>query len=218
MARQLEIESIVRTPSFDYARRVFVGLIAGLIVSIVISAGVWSLAIWFPSKASLAEIKPPAIVEWIYNSQSSTAIRESLWVFPIIEGTHLLGTALSAGALCWFDLRLLGLSLRDEPISRVWKHVMPVAFVGFGLVFLTGFLLFWAEAATAYHSIHFWIKMALIVIAGINALIFESKLHPHMAEWDTTAVPPLAARVAGTVSLVLWTLIMITGRTMAYTF
>ena len=71
MARQLEIESIVRTPSFDYARRVFVGLIAGLIVSIVISAGVWSLAIWFPSKASLAEIKPPAIVEWIYNSQSS---------------------------------------------------------------------------------------------------------------------------------------------------
>src|SRR5436190_8245180 len=130
MARQLEIESIVRTPSFDYARRVFVGLIAGLIVSIVISAGVWSLAIWFPSKASLAEIKPPAIVEWIYNSQSSTAIRESLWGFSIIEGTHLLGIALSAGALCWFDLRLLGLSLRDEPISRVWKHVMPVAFVG----------------------------------------------------------------------------------------
>jgi hypothetical protein len=56
MARQLEIESIARTPSFDYARRVLVGLIAGLIVSIVISAGVWSLAVWFPSKASLAEM------------------------------------------------------------------------------------------------------------------------------------------------------------------
>src|SRR5437773_1263457 len=218
MARQLEIESIVRTPSFDYARRVFVGLIAGLIVSIVISAGVWSLAIWFPSKASLAEIKPPAIVEWIYNSQSSTAIRESLWVFPIIEGTHLLGIALSAGALCWFDLRLLGLSLRDEPISRVWKYVMPVAFVGFGLVFLTGFLLFWAEAATAYRSPHFWLKMVLIAVAGLNALFFESKLHPKMTAWDSAITPPLAARVAGVVSLVLWTAIIITGRTMAYTF
>ena len=94
---------------------------------------------------------------------------------------------------------------------------MPVAFVEFGLVFVTGFLLFWAEAATAYHSVHFWIKMALIVLAGLNAMFFESKLHPQMAGWDTSAVPPLSARMAGVVSLVLWTAIMVTGRTMAYT-
>ena len=60
--------------------------------------------------------------------------------------------------------------------------------------------------------------MALILLAGLNAFYFESKLHPRMAEWDTVAVPPLGARVAGIVSLVLWTAIIVTGRTMAYTF
>jgi hypothetical protein len=95
---------------------------------------------------------------------------------------------------------------------------MPVAFVGFGLVFVTGFLLFWAEALTAYHSLHFWIKIGLILIAGLNAGYFEFKLHPHMADWDTAAVPPRAAQVAGIASLVLWTAIIVTGRTMAYTF
>jgi hypothetical protein len=222
MARQLEIESIVRpsarSSNYDYLRRVFLGSIASVIVSVGISAGVWLLAVGIPSGTASSETRLSAVFQWIYHTQSSTAIRESLWVFPAIEGTHLLGIALSAGALCWFDLRLLGFALCDEKISRVWKYVMPVAFVGFGLVFITGFLLFWAEAATAYHSVHFWIKMGLIVVAGINAFLFESRLHPQMAEWDTAAVPPRAARVAGVVSLVLWTAIMVTGRTMAYSF
>ncbi len=184
----------------------------------IVAAGVWVLSVGFPSKSSLAQVPVPAIIEWIYHTESSTGIRESLWLFPLIEGTHLLGIALSAGALCWFDLRLLGIAFKDERISRVWKDVMPVAFVGFGLVFLTGALLFWAEAATAYHSPHFWIKMVLIALAGLNALLFESKLHPKMIEWDTSVVTPRAARIAGIVSLVLWTAIIVTGRTMAYTF
>jgi len=216
MARQLTLESVSRPSGLDYAKRVFLGLIAGIIVSVVVAAGVWTLSAAFPSKPEATPV--PAIVEWIYHTNTSSGIRESLWVFPIIEGTHLLGIALSAGALCWFDLRLLGLALRDERISRVWKYVMPVAFVGFGLVFLTGFLLFWAEAATAYRSPHFWIKMGLIALAGLNALFFETKLHPKMTEWDIAVTTPLAARVAGVVSLVLWTAIIITGRTMAYTF
>jgi hypothetical protein len=78
--------------------------------------------------------------------------------------------------------------------------------------------LFWAESKTAYHSIHFWVKLALLQAAGLNAWLFESKLHRHMAEWDSLAVPPRGARIAGAVSLVLWTAIIITGRTMAYTF
>ena len=218
MARQIEIESIARPAGFDYARRVFLGLIAGIIASVVIAAGVWLLAVEFAAKVSPSDTGHPAIIERIYRSESSTGIRESVWVFPIIEGTHLLGIALSAGALCWFDLRLLGFAFRDERISQVWKYVMPVAFVGFALVFITGALLFWAEAVTAFQSTHFWLKMVLIVLAGLNALFFEAKLHPKMAEWDIAVTPPIPARVAGIVSLILWAAIIVTGRTMAYNF
>jgi hypothetical protein len=156
--------------------------------------------------------------QWIYDTKIGTGIRESIWVFPIIEGTHLLGIALSVGMLCWFDLRLLGLALRDQPVSKVWGQVMPVAFIGFVLMFITGLLLFWAEAITAYRSIHFWVKLVLLVLAGVNALSFEATAHKNMAEWDMEAVPPRRARMAGALSLILWAAIIITGRTMAYSF
>jgi hypothetical protein len=156
--------------------------------------------------------------QWLYDSGIGAGIRESVWVFPIIEGTHLLGIALSVGLLCWFDLRLLGLVLRDQPVSKVWHQVMPVAFVGFALMFVSGLLLFWAEAITAYHSVHFWIKVVLLLLAGVNALSFETTAHRNMGEWDMSAVPPLRARMTGAISLVLWMAIIITGRTMAYNF
>jgi hypothetical protein len=156
--------------------------------------------------------------KWLYWSSVGEGIRESVWVFPIVEGTHLLGIALSVGLLCWFDLRLLGVVLKDQPVSRVWEKVMPVAFIGFALMFVTGLLLFWAEALSAYHSVHFWIKMVLLALAGVNALRFESTAHRNMAEWDLAPVPPLQARLTGAFSLILWTAIIITGRTMAYNF
>jgi hypothetical protein len=156
--------------------------------------------------------------QYLYDSKVGQGIRESVWVFPIVEGTHLLGIALSVGLLCWFDLRLLGLVLRDTPVSKVWQQVMPVAFVGFAVMFVSGLLLFWAEAITAFHSVHFWVKLLLLVLAGVNALSFETTAHRNMAEWDMAPVPPLRARMTGAISLILWTAIIITGRTMAYNF
>jgi hypothetical protein len=210
---------IVRAPAISkYVKRTIAGLLAGIVISILISAGVWALAVGIPWKLDDSQNPIATFCEWLYSTWISVSIRESVWVFPAIEGSHLLGIALSAGALCWFDLRLLGLALRKDPVSAVWKHIMPVAFVGFGLVFVTGSFLFIAEARTAYHSFHFWIKMVLIIIAGANAMLFELKLHPRMHEWDDAAVLPLSARMAGVISLVLWTAIIVTGRTMAYTF
>lgn len=199
-------------------RRVFRGLMVGLILSVLISGAVWALAVGLPWKLTGSENWLAKLCQSIYDGQTATSLRESLWVFPFIEGLHLLGIALSVGTLCWFDLRLLGVALRDEPVSEVWKQVMPPALIGFVLMFVTGLFLFWAEAITAYHSVHFWIKLALLLLAGVNALIFEATAHRGMAEWNTAAVPPFGARAAGFISLVLWTAIIITGRTMAYTF
>jgi hypothetical protein len=197
---------------------VVAGLIAAVILSILIMAGVWWLAVGIPYQIAESQSALEQFCQWIYDSKIGTDIRESLYFFPLIEGLHLLGIALSVGVLCWFDLRLMGLALRDQPVSKVWRQVMPTAFVGFALMFVTGILLFWAEAATAYHSIHFWIKIALLAAAGVNALLFEATAHRHMAAWDTAPVPPFRARLTGFLSLIFWTAIIITGRTMAYTF
>jgi ABC-type multidrug transport system fused ATPase/permease subunit len=193
-------------------------LIAGLILSVIVSAAVWALSAGNETKAEGHENALAQFCQWLYDSEVGTGIRESIWVFPIIEGTHLLGIALSVGMLCWFDLRLLGLALPDQPVSKVWQQVMPAALIGFVLMFVTGLLLFWAEAIRAYASVHFWIKIALLLAAGVNALLFEATAHRNMAEWDMAPVPPFRARLTGAVSLILWAAIIITGRTMAYNF
>jgi ABC-type multidrug transport system fused ATPase/permease subunit len=219
MARPIPYESNLKAwSSTGESRRVLRGLTIGLIISVLISAGVWVLSTSVDSKMFGEENAAARFCQWLYDSEIGTGIRESIWVFPIIEGAHLLGIALSVGMLCWFDLRLMGLTLRDEPVSKVWRQVMPASFIGFALMFVTGLLLFWAEAITAYHSVHFWAKILLLVLAGVNALSFEATAHRNMAEWDKAPVPPLRARVTGAVSLILWTAIIVTGRTMAYNF
>ncbi len=218
MAPLISLEPDLTVTNYPASGRgILRGLMAGLILSVLISAGVWLL-----SAGNFWQIHSEGFVsrfcDWLYYSYIGQGIRESVWVFPIIEGTHLLGIAMSVGLLCWFDLRLLGIAMTDEPVSKVWKQVMPVAFIGFVLMFITGLLLFWAEARTAYHSVHFWIKILLLVLAGVNALRFETTAHRNMAEWDNSRVPPLGARMTGAISLILWMAIIITGRTMAYNF
>ena len=219
MARPIAYDANVNSwTSTGQARQMLRGLIIGLMLSVIISAAVWLLSTSVESKMFSDQTAVARFCQWLYDSKIGSGIRESVWVFPIVEGTHLLGIALSVGLLCWFDLRLLGLVLRDQPVSKVWKQVMPVAFVGFVLMFVTGLLLFWAEAITAYHSVHFWVKVALLILAGANALSFETTAHRNMATWDNSPVPPLRARMAGAISLFLWAAIIITGRTMAYNF
>jgi hypothetical protein len=194
------------------------GLAAGVILTILISFVVWFLAAVIPSKTGSPFAPIRDLCQRIAETSVGRGILESTLAFPIIEGFHLLGIALSVGVLCWFDLRLLGLVFRDHPVSKVWKQVMPIASVGFALMFVTGGLLFWAEAITAYDSVHFWIKLGLILLAGLNAAYFEFVTHPGIASWDNDTVPPLRARLAGLASLILWTAVIITGRTMAYSF
>jgi hypothetical protein len=218
MARPIPYDTDLAWASTGSSRQVLRGLIIGLILSVVISAGVWVLAAGVDYRFLSDRTFLAKICAYLYHSEVGMGIRESVWVFPIIEGTHLLGIALSVGLLCWFDLRLLGWAMRDQPVSKVWQQIMPVAFVGFGLMFVSGLLLFWAEALTAYHSVHFWIKLLLLILAGVNALRFETTAHKNMAEWDLAPVPPLNARMTGAISLILWTAIIVTGRTMAYSF
>jgi hypothetical protein len=156
--------------------------------------------------------------QWLQDTSIGTSIRESTWVFPILEGTHLLMIALSVGTLLVVDLRLAGLLFTREPISRVTKAVMPASLVGFVIMFATGILLFWCQAVKAYSSIYFKLKILFLVMAGINALVFELTLRNKLGPYDSDPIPPFRARLAGITGLILWAGVICAGRTMAYNF
>jgi hypothetical protein len=158
----------------------------------------------------------PAIITWMQNSDIGTGIRESIWLFPIVETSHVLALSLSVGVLVWLDLRLLGWGMKHEPVSVVHKQVMPLALVGFIIMFISGILLFWSEAEKCYLSNFYRAKMLFLVLAGVNAIVFELATKKSIEEWDKYPVPPVKARLAGLFSILTWSAVIIAGRATAY--
>lgn len=160
-------------------------------------------------------MSPLTSLNWIQHTGWAVAIKESALVFPLIEGSHILALSFSVGMVMVLDLRLLRLSFRSQPVSLIMQQLMPWTIAGFGVMFLTGILLFAAQAVKVYGNTFFRIKMILVVLAGVNALYYQLRYYPKMAEWERTETPA-GVRVIAVLSLIFWIGAIACGRTMAY--
>jgi len=157
------------------------------------------------------------ICQWLQDTGPATALRESQFMFPIVEGAHVLGLSISIGVILTVDLRLTGLRLRSEAFSDILAQLEPWSLVGFVSMFLTGGLLFWAEAAKCYHSNAFRLKLVFLLLAGVNALVFKRSVFPKVALWDRDPSNiPFRARMAGWLGIILWSTVIAFGRWTAY--
>jgi hypothetical protein len=154
--------------------------------------------------------------QWLESTDIGTALRESTLMFPLVEGTHLLALGVSVGTIAISDLRLLGVILKRERVSDVMGQLLPWSIGGFIIMVLTGSLLFWSEAVSAYNSVWFRWKMVFLLLSGINAMAYHLTIHRRLAEWDGDPVPPARARLAGALSLLFWAIVIAAGRTTAY--
>ena len=156
------------------------------------------------------------ICQWLEATTMGTAIRESLWLFPVIETIHIFGIILLVGGTSILDLRLMGLTFREEPVSKLSKRFLPWAWAGFIIQVTTGLLMFSSEATKMYVNLAFQIKMLMIVAAGVNAFVFHSLAYQSVGTWDKDPVAPMSARVAGLISILFWFGIVAAGRWIAY--
>jgi hypothetical protein len=157
------------------------------------------------------------VAEWLEASAAGYIARESLWGFTILVAIHLVGLAVSVGIVIWLDLRLLGLNMQAQPVSVVYRRLMPIAFAGFAVMFITGGLLLAGFATAAYGNLYFRIKVAAMLLAGVNALLYHRLTERSIARWNEAARPPLPARAAGLISIAAWTVVVLCGRMMSYT-
>lgn len=144
-------------------------------------------------------------------------VRESLYGFPILVAIHLIGLTVSVGVVIWLDLRLLGLSMQGQPVSAVYRRLMPIAFVGFAVMFISGGLLLAGFATAAYENWYFRMKLAAMLLAGVNVLLYHRFTERSIVHWDESRRPPLPARAAGLISIAAWMLVVLAGRMMSYT-
>jgi hypothetical protein len=153
---------------------------------------------------------------WLADSSWSVGLHESQYAYSIVESVHVWAMAVFFGSVVMFDLRLLGWIMRDVPVSEVIRRLQPWTIAGFILMVISGTLLFYAIPLRSYQNLFFRGKMILLLLAGLNVLIFHSRVFPSVAKWDADARPPRLARLAGAFSLVLWIGIVVSGRMIAY--
>ena len=155
-------------------------------------------------------------LQWLESTPGSLFIRESTLFYPFVETTHVLSLCLFLGMIAMLDLRLVGIGLRGIPVSEVAGRLLPLALFGFALMAISGSLLFYSGPVKAASNIFFRVKMLLIVLTGLNALLFHFTIYRRVASWDLDPSPPARARLAGMLSLILWSGVVICGRLQAY--
>lgn len=156
------------------------------------------------------------LLEWIEGTGLASIARESLYGFQVLVAIHILGLIFSVGLLLWVDLRMLGLAIQGERLTTIYRTLSKWFIPAFSVVFLSGAALFAGFATSAFENGYFRIKIALILLAGINALVFHSLLERMPAETDA-AQPPAFTRLAGILSILFWGVVILCGRMMSYT-
>lgn len=155
--------------------------------------------------------------QWLQHTRFATTITESEWLFPLIEGSHILALPLSVGMILIADLRLLGLAFSGETTGKFVPSFLRLSRIGFPVMFLTGGLLLVTQAEKAYGNPFFRAKLIFLALAAINAVVYQKLFYPNMADWDSVGAPR-GAKFCAAFSLVVWIGVIVCGRTMAYQF
>ncbi len=155
------------------------------------------------------------VFQWLENSSIATYFRQSLWLYPAVEIIHITGFVILAGSAVLFDIRLLGFSPQLS-VSNTARHLLFWARTSLIAVFPSGFILFMVDATILVSNTAFQIKMALLVLAAVNAWIFHTFTSRNIKSWNTHHPTPLAAKCAGVISILLWVSIISSGRLIAY--
>jgi hypothetical protein len=138
--------------------------------------------------------------QWCYATGMGEYIRNSAWLFPVIEAVHLLGFGLTLGAVLIVELRLLGRGLSQQPVSQLAANAQPWLLGGIALMFASGIPLFLSESIKAYYSFAFWTKMTSLFLV----LLYTFTLRRRITGTDIASERPVLARSLALMSLALW--------------
>lgn len=147
----------------------------------------------------------------------ATGIRNSLYLFPLIESVHVIGLTMVFGTILLIDLRLLGLASTERPFTAVAADVLRWTWLAFAVTATTGALMFITNASTYYHSAYFRAKMTLLALSGLNMLVFELTAGRSVHTWDRDTKAPAAGRAVAVLSLVMWIGVIVLGRWVGFT-
>jgi hypothetical protein len=152
------------------------------------------------------------ILQWLNDTSVADSVRNSIWLFPAFETLHVAAIVLVIGSIARLDLRLAGLVERDRPVTDVANQLLPWTWISFAVATVFGLLLFISKPFIYLKIAFFDTKMILILLAGVNMLLFQAITSRNVATWDRSPLPPMAVRLAAGLSLAFWISVLLLGR------
>ncbi len=134
-------------------------------------------------------------------------IASNAYAYPVLEVLHITGIALLLGNLVLLELRLWG-AAPELPLRPLARLSLRLVLAGFALVAASGLLMFAAHPAEMLGNRAFVLKLALVMLAGLNAAMFHAR--------GGLERPDGVARAQTVLSLGLWLAAIICGRWIAY--
>ena len=145
------------------------------------------------------------LFEWFEMTGPGVVVRESIWMFPVIEAVHLLGLCMLGGAVLLVDLRMLGLTMRNQTVATLAANMRPWLLGSIAVLVVTGVLLFLSEAVKCFYNQSFWVKMIALPIA----LVFTFTVREKFAQSNEATA---TVRLVAIASMSLWFTVAAAGR------
>jgi hypothetical protein len=148
------------------------------------------------------------LFQWFEATAIGTVVRESLWLFPVIECVHLLALSLLGGVVLAVDLRMLGLGLKSPSAAKLELQLRPWLAGALATMIATGVPMFLSEAVKCYYSPPFFYKIQMLIVASVFTFAVKRRVLQRMR--------PIWNRITAVTSLALWFGVAFAGRWIAF--
>jgi len=158
------------------------------------------------------------IDQWLSALETTSlarALRDSTWIYPLVNAGHILGVALLVGSIIPLDLRLLS-AWKSWPLAPLWHVLTRTAATGLALAILFGSLLFITRATEYAVSPFFRAKMVIVIAATLNALFLRIAFPHTMLHAPSVGAISWRVRMAAGFSLIAWMTVLTLGRLVGY--
>lgn len=158
------------------------------------------------------------LMAWLENSAFAGFLRGlGIWTYGLLNLGHIIGISTLFGAVLLLDLKLIGL-WRSIPVASLIRPTVPLASIGFALAVTSGIMML-SFNTTEYHGNPFiYAKFPIIIVGLINVAIVQRLGAWRRAAAGETALPgdQKVLKVAGALSLLIWTSVLACGRLIGY--
>jgi hypothetical protein len=149
--------------------------------------------------------------QWIQSTIFFSALRGSAYIYPIVLSTHMIAIAFFGGMILLVDVRLPAGPSTNTPYRKWWTNSARSSGSASCCLLMAG-----CKAEEYYYNAFFGIKMTLLVLVGVHALIFRRSVYRNAEALDAAPRIPARAKLAASLSLILWTSLVIAGRGIGY--